>query len=191
MTGLVTVGYYLVSLLFSFILLVLWARIFLRYFRISALHPISQGINGLLNPIISPVEHLVYKKHAVPKRYDWITLLFVIAVEFIKFFLIGLIVYRALMPLPYLLLFVGADLIIQPLNLLFLMVLLRAIMSWVNPQWHHPAAEVLAAMTNPLLALGRNIIPDISGFDFSPIIIMIIIKVITLFISASMPLPIL
>ncbi|KTD48585.1 YggT family protein [Legionella rubrilucens] len=191
MTGLVTVGYYLVSLFFSLILLLLWARIFLRYFRISALHPISQGINGLLNPIIGPVERLVYRKQPAPKRYDWITLLFVIAVELIKFFLIGLIVYGAIMPFSYLLLFTAADLIVQPLNLLFFMVLIRALMSWINPQWHHPAGEVLAVMTNPLLALGRKIIPDISGFDFSPIIIMIMIKVITLFISASMPLPIL
>ncbi|HFD2358171.1 TPA: YggT family protein, partial [Legionella pneumophila] len=37
------------------------------------------------------------------------------------------------------------------------------------------------------LRLGRIIVPDISGFDFSPFIIMVILKIITLFLSASLP----
>ena len=31
-------------------------------------------------------------------------------------------------------------------------------------------------------------LPDISGFDFSPMVIMILLKIITLFINANLPL---
>ena len=84
-------------------------------------------------------------------------------------------------------LYVLADLIIQPCNLLFYAILIRVIMSYVNPKWQHPATDFLRIITEPLLILGRKIIPDISGFDFSPIIMMIILKIITLFIGASLP----
>ena len=60
-------------------------------------------------------------------------------------------------------------------------------MSWINPRWQHPLADLLRLVTEPLLRLGRRIIPDISGFDFSPYVMLIMLKVITLFISESLP----
>ena len=73
MSGFLTVGYFLVTLFFSLVLFVLWARIALRYFRISALHPVSQVINNLSNPLIQPIERLVYPKKTTYKRYDWVS----------------------------------------------------------------------------------------------------------------------
>ncbi len=84
-------------------------------------------------------------------------------------------------------LYLVADLIIQPCNILFYAILIRAIMSFVNPTWQHPLAYFLYQLTEPLLILGRRIIPNISGFDFSPLIIMVILKVITLFIESNLP----
>ena len=72
------------------------------------------------------------------------------------------------MPILFILLYVLADLIIQPCNLLFYAIIIRVIMSYANPGWQHPLADFLRLLTEPLLILGRKIIPDISGFDFSP-----------------------
>ncbi|KTD61519.1 YggT family protein [Legionella spiritensis] len=191
MAGFISVGYFLTNLFFSVVLFLFWIRIFLRYFRISSLHPVSQAINTFTNPVIRPLEQLIYGKNAAPRRYDWVSLVLIIIIEFLKFACLSLVVYGAVMPASLLALFVAADLVVQPCNLMFYMILIRVIMSWINPAWQHPVAEVLAIVTRPLLILGRKIIPDISGFDFSPFIIMIILKVITLFLSASMPLPLL
>lgn len=188
MTGLLTVTHFLISLSFSLLLFILWMRVLFRYFRISSLHPVSQVIYRFTNPILSPIERLAYKNRRKPPRYDWIGLGAIIIVEFIKLILLSLLLYKTLLPLAYLVLFVMADLIIQPCNLLFYALLIRVVLSWVNPQWQrHPAADVLLMITEPLIKLGRKIIPDISGFDFAPFIIMVILKVITLFIEASMP----
>lgn len=191
MAGFISVGYFLVNLFFSAILFLLWARLVMRYFRISALHPVSQAVNTFTNPLISPIDNLIFGKMTKPRRYDWVCLALIVLVEIIKFISITLVVYQKFLPPAYLLLFVVADLIVQPCNLLFYMILIRVIMSWVNPLWQHPVADILKVITNPILTFGRKIIPDISGFDFSPFIAMIILKIITLFISASMPLPIL
>ncbi|KTC71756.1 YggT family protein [Legionella birminghamensis] len=196
MTGLLTAAYFLVSVIFTLILFLLWSRVILRYYRLSPLHPVNQSINALIGPVLGPIERMIQhetpgKPRKAPSQYDWPGFALIIVIEIIKFICLGLLAYGRLLPVPYLLLFVLADLIVQPLNLLFFALLIRVIMSWVNPHWEqqNPAGYVINLMTNPLIRIGHKLIPNISGFDFAPYIVMIIIKVITLFISASMPLP--
>lgn len=190
MAGLLSVGIFLVSLIFSLLLFVLWIRIILRYFRVSRLNPISQTIYRFTDPVPGFIESHIYPKTARRPRYDWVSLSCIILLECVKFLLLGWLAYQARVPFSWLMLLVAGDLIVQPCNLLFYALLLRVILSWVNPHWtQHPAANLVILVTNPAIYLGRKIIPDISGFDFGPFIMMIVLKVITLFISASMPLP--
>lgn len=189
MAGFNAVIYFLTGLLFSLILLVLWIRVALRYFRISPLHPVGQMIYKLTNPVLQPFEKILFSPSSPRLRYDIVALVLILMVSLIKFLTLGLLGYGIVLPIGYLLLFSLADLIIQPCNLLFYALLIRVIMSWVNPQWQNPINDLIRITTNPLIRLGHKIIPDISGFDFSPFLMMIILKIITLFISASMPLP--
>ena len=188
MSGLIAVGYFLFALFFSLLAFVLWTRIALRFFRVSSLHPVSQTINTLTNPIIMPLAHMFAATKTRLSRYDWACFSVLVVVELLKFIAIGSLFLGAMLPWSFLPLYTLADLIVQPCNLLFDASLIRVIMSWVNPQLQNPVADLLRIVTEPALNLGRRIIPDISGFDFSPYIIMVILKLITLFISASLPL---
>ncbi len=187
MSGLITVGYFLFNLCFSFISFVLWVRITLRYFRISNLHPISQGVHQLTNPIVMPLNNLFKTNKKRLSRYDLGCFCILIFAELLKFEIINLLFLGHRLPWQLIPLYAVADLIVQPCNLLFYAILIRVIMSWVNPQWHHPAADLLRIVTEPLLRLGRRIIPDISGFDFSPYLMLVILEVITLFIGSLLP----
>jgi YggT family protein len=190
MAGLLSVSNFLITLIFSLILFVLWIRMIIRYFRVSALHPVSQVIYRFTNPLMGFIEKHIYPKSSRLPRYDRVCLAFIVIIECLKFLVLGWVVYQATIPFGWLLLLVAGDMIVQPCNLLFYALLIRVILSWVNPHWSkHPAADILILVTNPLIRLGQKIIPNISGFDFGPFIIMILLKVITLFISASMPLP--
>ncbi len=191
MSGLIAVGYFLVSLLFDLILFMLWTRVALRYLRISSLNPFSRLIYTLTNPVVRPLYFLLKYKDQAKQRYDWPVFILIVLTEILKVIFLSLIVFQAFLPPVYILIFALADFIIQPCNLLFFALLIRVVMSYVNPYWNHPIADFLRLLTHPLLILGRKIIPDISGFDFSPFIIMIILKVITLFIHASLPLSLL
>ncbi|KTD43725.1 YggT family protein [Legionella quateirensis] len=187
MSGFTAVGIFLTSLFFGLVLFTLWLRIALRYYRVSALSPFSQLILSITDPVIRPVNSLFKLKYQPGQKYDWMAFIILILVEFLKIICLSLLAFHTLMPVVYILLYVLADLIIQPCDLLFYAILIRVIMSYAKPGWQHPVADFLRLLTEPLLILGRKIIPDISGFDFSPIVIMIILKVITLFISASLP----
>ncbi|WP_028388267.1 YggT family protein [Legionella fairfieldensis] len=188
MSGLLAVSYFLSTLFFSVVLFVLWTRLALRYFKISVLHPVSHAIYTFTDPLVKPLERFISPQKKLSQCYDWPCFALLILVELCKFVLLGFLLYGTLIPVSYLLLFVLADLITQPCNFLFYLILIRVIMSWVNPHWHHPVADVIKIITDPLLILGRRLIPDISGFDFSPFIVMVVLKAIALFMSASLPL---
>ncbi|RUR19265.1 YggT family protein [Legionella sp. km535] len=187
MSGFTAVGIFLTSLFFGLVILTLWLRIALRYFKVSALSPLSQVVLSVTDPVIRPIQTLFKLTYQPGQKYDWMAFIILIIVEFLKITILSLLAFHTLIPIGYLLLYIAADLIIQPCDLLFYAILIRVIMSYVKPGWQHPVADFLRLLTEPLLILGRKIVPDISGFDFSPFIIMIILKVITLFISASLP----
>ena len=52
-------------------------------------------------------------------------------------------------------------------------ILIQVILSWVNPGTYSPATTLLHALTEPLLAPARRLIPPISGLDLSPMVVMI------------------
>lgn len=188
MSGLLSVAYFLTTLTFSLALFILWARLALRYFKVSALHPVAHSIYNLTDPLIKPIDQLILQDKKARKPYDWACLALIVIVELIKFIILGLILYGTILPISYLIMFVFTDLIVQPCNLLFYIILIRVIMSWVNPVWQHPIADVMKVISDPILIFARRLIPDISGIDFSPFVVMVLLKVVTLFMSASMPL---
>lgn len=189
MSGLVSVGYFLFSLVFSLLTFILWVRLALRYIRISSLHPMSQTIFRITDPLVKPLKGLFKSSNLRANRYDWACFTVLIAVEIVKFALIGLLFFSTPPSVIFLLLHVLADLIVQPCNLLFYAIFIRVILSWVNPHLQNPITEILYLLTEPLLRLTRSFIPYFSGIDFSPFVVLIVLKIVTLFISATLSSP--
>ena len=187
MSGFTTVGFFLFSLFFSLLTFVLWARFILRYFRVSALHPLSLSISSFTDPIVKPISGLFKSSNTRANRYDWACFSMIIIVELLKLSTLSWLVFGSIPSGAILLLWTLADVIIQPCNLLFYAILIRVIMSWVNPHWRNPLADILVLVTEPVLSKTKRAIPVISGIDFSPFVVLIILKVITLFIGASIP----
>jgi len=185
MYGLTAVALFIVPLFFSLYIYCLWLRMAFRYFRISSLNPLSQLVHTVTNPLVAPLQKLLKPKAG--QKYDAATIITLILVEVIKILIISLIAFHAVMSWRYFMAYVLADLIIQPCDLIFFAILIRVIMSFVDPAWSGPIADALRIITEPFLKIGRKIIPNISGFDFSPFIILMILKVITLFINANLP----
>ena len=61
------------------------------------------------------------------------------------------------------------------LNLVIWLTLIQAILSWVNPM--APVMPVLRTLTDPMLEPIRRILPNFSGFDFSPLALLILAQV--------------
>ena len=191
MSALLTVGYFIFALFFSLLSFVLWTGIAIRYFKISSLHHVSQGVYALTNPIVTPLTHLFKTYKINLNRYDWPCFCVLVVVELFKFIAIGALFLGAMLPLSLLLLYTLASLIIQPCNILFYAIIIRIVMSWVNPNWNHPIAYIVHLVTEPIIRKTQQLIPNIYGFDFSAFFILIGLEVITIFIKGSLPLNIL
>jgi YggT family protein len=67
------------------------------------------------------------------------------------------------------------------------LIIIRALLSWVNPDPFNPIIQFLYAVTEPMLAPFRRIIPAYStGFDFSPVFALLGVWFLKLFLVRSL-----
>ena len=57
----------------------------------------------------------------------------------------------------------------------WLIVLGRVLMSWVDPRFERPLGQFLYSLTEPFLAPIRNVLPRAGMFDFSPLVLLILL----------------
>ena len=76
--------------------------------------------------------------------------------------------------------------IIWVLNILAIAIIVRSLLSWVDPIGRNPISQVLIQITEPVLAPIRRMMGGgIGGFDLSPIIVILVIQVIVQVLSQS------
>lgn len=63
--------------------------------------------------------------------------------------------------------------------------LARVLISWVQVDPYHPVVQLLYQITEPVLGPIRRVLPQTMGLDFSPIIAMILVQVVTELIAAT------
>jgi YggT family protein len=63
-------------------------------------------------------------------------------------------------------------------RLLSLLIIVRAVISWVSPDPRNAIVAFVYRVTEPLLAPVRNLLPAAGGIDFSPLVVLIAIQVI-------------
>lgn len=73
------------------------------------------------------------------------------------------------------------------LYLYMLIIIIRALVSWVNPDPYNPIVQFLVGVTEPVLSPVRRLIPLYTiGIDISPIIVILAIIFIKSFLIASL-----
>jgi len=73
------------------------------------------------------------------------------------------------------------------LSLYMIIIIVRALISWVSPDPYNPIVRFLYAVTEPVLSPIRRMLPFTSmGIDFSPIIVFLVIIFLKGFVVASL-----
>ena len=72
------------------------------------------------------------------------------------------------------------------LNLYLWLIIIRAVLSWVNPDPYNPIVNFLYRATEPVLQKVRNLLPSTGGLDLSPLAIMLVIFFIQKFLIATL-----
>ena len=64
------------------------------------------------------------------------------------------------------------------LNAYSLVVLLAVIASWLKLPPEHPLVRITGALTEPVLAPLRRVLPSVVGLDFSPMVLLFALRLI-------------
>lgn len=70
------------------------------------------------------------------------------------------------------------------LSLLELLILARVILSWVaSPYSRNPVVHFIRAVTDPMLEPIRSILPRTGMFDFSPMVLLLVLQLLKGFLG--------
>ncbi|WP_457572134.1 YggT family protein [Desulfovulcanus sp.] len=81
-----------------------------------------------------------------------------------------------------------ASIIDTLLSLYFWVVIISALLSWVNPDPYNPIVRILHNLTEPVFYRVRKWLPFtyIGGIDLSPIVVLLAIQFLKIFLVQSM-----
>ena len=72
------------------------------------------------------------------------------------------------------------------LTIAMVVVIARAILSWVSPDPHNQIVRIINQLSEPMIFPVRRRVPYFSGIDFSPIIVLLIIFFLDEFVVNSL-----
>jgi len=163
---------FILRTLFDLYILTFALRLILQWSRVDARNPFCQFILRLTNPLVLPLRRALPPVGAV----DSATLFALLALQAA---LTWALVQLACLADPGLMQLLALT-ILRTLQLLlrifFFAILIHVVLSWVSPGGYSPAAVLVDAIANPLLAPFRRFIPPIAGIDLSPLFALILLQ---------------
>lgn len=146
-------------------------RAWMQVRRIGGANPIGTFVMSLTDWIVKPLRRIVPGYAGV----DWAS---IVAAFVITLVAVAIDIGLRLGGLPPIDLWIGLALvwlIKWSLYMAQLMILIAAVLSWVNP--FSPFLPIVDALTSPLLAPLRKILPQSGRMDFSPLVALLLIQV--------------
>jgi YggT family protein len=173
MLGLNDAAVFIIKTLGSLYLLIVLLRFILQLVRANFYNPICQFIVKATQPLLKPLRRVIPSMFGL----DMSSLVLALIVQML---LMAVILTLKGFAVDWLLLVPWSVIALFSLflNVLFYAMIISVILSWVAPGSHNPGAELVAQITEPVLAPFRRIIPNLGGLDISPIFAFIAIQLL-------------
>lgn len=158
---------FLIDTVFDLYLMVVLLRVWLQLARADFYNPFSQFIVKATQPIVAPLRRLIPGYGGL----DIATILFAFVVAAAKILVLSTVLNYSIDPMVILIsaLFI---LITAIFKLLFWILVIRAVLSWVS-KGQNPIEAVMIQLTEPLLSPVRRIIPSMGGLDLSMLVVLL------------------
>ncbi len=160
--------------LISFIFL---ARLILQFMKVNTTNPISQSILRITQPVLSPLQKIFPNIG----RFNTAAFVILLLVQFVM-----VLLQTKLLGVPagwgQILVLSFKSLLKYTLDFYFWCFILSAVLSWLPNSNYHPITQVISSITRPILDPISRRLPLLGGIDFSPIVAIIIIKLIEIMV---------
>jgi YggT family protein len=169
-------GLFLIQSIFDLYIFILLLRVVLQWVNTDSRNPLFVLIAKLTNPPLNPLCRIIPNLHGI----DLAAIVLLLGLETIKIaFLVGLQVNTP-PHLGGLFIIAFAELLHQLINIFFYAILGLTLLSWISPLAQGPLVEILVRISEPLIRPIRTILPSFSGFDFSPLVLIVGLKVLSI-----------
>jgi len=161
--------------LFSLALLL---RFYVQWSRIPYYHPVTRFLVTATDFVVRPARRVIPSWRGL----DLSTFVLAWLAQFIILIGINLLADSgASVSILAFSLLALVKLAVMTLDILFVMIIVQAVMSWINP--HSPLAPVLESFTGPILEPLRRFIPPIANLDLSPLVALILLQVLMMVVE--------
>lgn len=159
---------FLIKTIFGLYIALVVIRFLLQWVRADFYNPVSQFVVKLTSPVLRPLRKVIPGYRGLDTASVVLAWLLKAAELAILTLLLGL----DRNPLAALVWALPA-LVGLIISIFLFAVLIRVILSWVNPDPYNPAVDLLTRLTDPIMRPAQRLIPPISGIDLSPMVVMI------------------
>jgi len=174
-------GVFLVQTVFGLYLIAVMLRFILQVTRADFYNPVSQFLVKVTNPPLVPMRRLIPGILGI----DVAAIVLMLILKVIEILLITMMSGLSLSIIG-IIMFAITGLLELLFNVFFFTILIQVIMSWVNPGGYNPTISLLYSINEPLLSRAKRILPPISGFDLSPIIVLVVLQLLSILIIAPL-----
>ena len=159
---------FLIKTLFGLYIAVVVIRFLLQWARADFYNPVSQFVVTLTSPVLRPLRKVI-------PGYAGVDLASVVLAWLLKAVELTLLAWLLGLGFrPFIALAWALPALVGLVISIFLFaILVRVILSWVNPDPYNPAVDLLNRITDPILVPAQRLVPPISGIDLSPMVAMI------------------
>ncbi|MBC3928052.1 YggT family protein [Undibacterium sp. CY21W] len=170
---------FVIDILTGFFAGFLLLRFWMQVQRVRPPAGLAQAIFQITDWLVHPI------RRVVPgfRGYDWATMVCVFLTALLSmvldFWLLSEVSFSAILLLTVF------RVLQWVLYGLMALLVLEAIFSWVNP--HAPLAPFIRALNEPLLSPFRKVLPALGGLDFSPLLVLILLQILSRVLNELMP----
>lgn len=148
-------------------------RAYAHRMHLNPRNPVSLFLAALTDWLVLPLRKLI----APNRTMDWASVLAALIISVLVSLIFFALAGGSRVPGPgAVALHAVAWLARSVVYLLMGLVILQAIMSWVNP--YAPLAPAIRQLTQPLLAPIRKVVPPIGGVDLSPMVLIVVLQIL-------------
>lgn len=172
-------GLFLLQFITGLVIFGLMLRFLLRATHTDWRHPIVTFIAKVTNPLCAPINKVLPPKG----RWDWSAIGTAVIIQALFVLLVGFLTQKEFGAV-FILLAAITEIMNQLLDMLFWLIIIQVVLSWVAPG-HNPNTAIFNQLTNPILEPFKRIIPPVAGMDLSPLAAILTIKLIQIIAVGS------
>jgi YggT family protein len=162
---------YLIGTLIDLYITAVMLRLLLQWVRADFYNPVCQFLVLITNPLLIPLRRVIPSVG----KLDTASVVLMLLLEVIGVWIVLQFADRS-MDAVTLLLFSVVKLLMTLLWTYFFLIIALVILSWVGQRARHPIVPLIVQLTDPVLAPVRRVLPNLGGFDLSPLFALIFIR---------------